>query len=69
VGCHSVVCGIHLTESIGKLVRKAGGISFADRACLALARHLDAVAMTSDTAWPNLNLDVRIVLFRKGRRK
>jgi ribonuclease VapC len=103
---HSVVCAIHLTESIGKLIRKGGeprlverylralpmpilpwdeelawesadiaplawthGISFADRACLALARHLDAVAMTSDTAWRNLNLDVRVVLFRKGRRK
>jgi ribonuclease VapC len=45
------------------------GISLGDRACLATARHLDAVAMTSDTEWANLDLDVRVVLFRKGRRK
>jgi ribonuclease VapC len=45
------------------------GVSLADRACLALARHLNAIAMTSDTAWASLNLDVRVVLFRKGRRK
>ena len=44
------------------------GISLADRACLAMARHLDAVAMTSDTEWANLKLDVRVVLFRKGKR-
>lgn len=44
------------------------GISFADRACLAMARHLDAVAMTSDTEWANLGLDVRVVLFREGKR-
>ena len=103
---HSVVCAIHLTEAMGKLIRKGGeprrverylralpmpirpwdaalawesldmaplawthGISLGDRACLALARHLDAVAMTSDTAWANLNLKVRVVLFRKGRSK
>jgi hypothetical protein len=34
-----------------------------------MARHLDAVAMTSDTEWPNLDLDVRVVLFRKGKRQ
>jgi PIN domain nuclease of toxin-antitoxin system len=45
------------------------GISFADRACLAMARHLDAVAMTSDAEWANLGLDIRVVLFRKGKRE
>ena len=45
------------------------GISLAGRACLAMAPHLDAVAMTSDTEWPNLDLDVRVVLFRKGKRQ
>jgi PIN domain nuclease of toxin-antitoxin system len=44
------------------------GISLADRACLATARHLDAVAMTSDTEWTKLDLDVRVVLFRQGKR-
>lgn len=45
------------------------GISFADRACLAIARHLDAAAMTGDTGWANLGLDIRVVLFRKGKRE
>jgi ribonuclease VapC len=45
------------------------GISLADRACLATARHLDAIAMTSDTEWSSLDLDVRVVLFRKGKRQ
>ncbi len=44
------------------------GISFADRACLAMARHLSAVAMTSDTEWAKLGVDIRVVLFRKGKR-
>jgi PIN domain nuclease of toxin-antitoxin system len=44
------------------------GISLADRACLATARHWGAVAMTSDTVWAELNLDVRVVLFRQGKR-
>jgi PIN domain nuclease of toxin-antitoxin system len=45
------------------------GMSLADRACLATARHLDAIAMTSDAEWANLDLDVRVVLFRKGKRQ
>ena len=45
------------------------GLSLADRACLAMARHLDAVAMTSDPEWEKLNPDVRVVLFRKGKRQ
>lgn len=44
------------------------GISLADRACLGLARHLGAAAMTSDTEWAKLGLDVRVVLFRQGKR-
>ena len=42
------------------------GISLADRACLTLARHLDAAAITSDTEWAHLDLDVQVVLIRKG---
>lgn len=45
------------------------GLSLADRACLAMARHLSAIAMTSDTEWAKLGLDVRVVLFRKGKRQ
>jgi PIN domain nuclease of toxin-antitoxin system len=43
------------------------GISFADRACLALARHLRLAAITSDSAWKNLDIGVRVVLFRESR--
>ena len=45
------------------------GISFADRACLALARHLDLAAMTADSEWTKPNHGVRVSLFREGRRK
>jgi len=45
------------------------GISFADRACLALARSRRLTAVTSDAAWRRLGLDVRILLFREGRTK
>ncbi|MBZ5626475.1 MAG: type II toxin-antitoxin system VapC family toxin [Acidobacteriia bacterium] len=45
------------------------GISLADRACLAMARHLDAIAMTGDAGWANLDLNVRVALFREGKRK
>lgn len=45
------------------------GISLADRACLATARHWHAVAMTSDTEWAKLDLDVRVFLFRQGKRR
>jgi PIN domain nuclease of toxin-antitoxin system len=44
------------------------GISLAGRACLAMARHLGAAAMTSDTKWAKLGLHVRVVLFRQGAR-
>ena len=45
------------------------GISLGDRACLALARHFGAIAMTSDSEWPKLGLNVRVVLFREGKRE
>lgn len=34
------------------------GISFADRACLALARHLGLAALTSDAEWKELDLQI-----------
>lgn len=45
------------------------GLSLADRACLTIARHHGAIAMTSDTEWESLKLDVRVELFRKGKRQ
>lgn len=45
------------------------GISFADRACLTLARHLDLAAMTADSEWKKPSHGVQVYLFREGRRK
>ena len=45
------------------------GISFADRSCLTLARHLDLAAMTADTEWKKAGHGVRVVLFREAKRK
>jgi hypothetical protein len=44
------------------------GISLADRACLGLARHLGTAAMTSDTEWAKLGLDVRSCFARATAR-
>jgi PIN domain nuclease of toxin-antitoxin system len=40
------------------------GLSLGDRACLALARRLDAAAVTADSAWSELDVDVEIRLIR-----
>ena len=45
------------------------GISFADRACLTLARHLDLSAMTADSEWKKAGHGIQVTLFREGRRK
>jgi ribonuclease VapC len=41
---------------------KSAGLSFGDRACLALADSLDVPALTSDRAWASLNLNIRVQL-------
>lgn len=50
----------------GKLRRdtRAAGLSLGDRACLALAVMLGAIAITTDSAWRNLTLPVEIELAR-----
>ena len=45
-------------------VTKSAGLSFGDRACLALAASLDVPALTSDRAWASLNLNVKVELIR-----
>lgn len=43
---------------------RASGLSFADRACLALARRLDLPAMTADRAWTDVDCGVEVVCIR-----
>src|SRR5436190_23195334 len=42
---------------------KARGLSLADRACLALAKSANAVAVSTDQAWANLEIGVDVHLF------
>jgi ribonuclease VapC len=42
------------------------GLSLGDRACLALADHLGATALTSDRAWAEIATDARVELLRLG---
>jgi ribonuclease VapC len=44
---------------------RMAGLSLGDRACLALARRLDGLAMTADTAWARVELDVPLALIRE----
>jgi PIN domain nuclease of toxin-antitoxin system len=43
---------------------KAGGLSLADRACLALAIRYGTVAITADRAWATLDLPCPVELIR-----
>lgn len=45
-------------------VTRSRGLSFGDRACLALARRLDLPAMTADRAWNDVDCSVEIVCIR-----
>lgn len=43
---------------------RARGLSLGDRACLALAGELGAVALTTDQAWTGLDCDIAVELAR-----
>ena len=43
---------------------RAFGLSFGDRACLALAQSLGALALTADRSWSRLDLGVAIEVIR-----
>ncbi len=47
-------------------VTRAKGLSLGDRACLSLAMELQAVVLTCDKAWKELNLPIEIVDIRAG---
>lgn len=50
----------------GRLISKTAskGLSFGDRACLALAKKKNHIALTADRAWGALDLDIQIELLR-----
>jgi ribonuclease VapC len=47
-----------------RLATRSAGLSRGDRACLALARRLDAPAVTADVAWSEVDVGVEIHLIR-----
>ncbi|HEX6144378.1 MAG TPA: type II toxin-antitoxin system VapC family toxin [Geminicoccaceae bacterium] len=53
----------YTTGDLAAAVRRHG-LSLGDRACLALARHLDAPALTTDRAWMALDIGVEVKLIR-----
>ncbi len=65
--------GIETIEFDEELAVKAGmlrgttrkaGLSFGDRACLALAEKLSIPAVTADRAWSELGLNIKVQLIR-----
>ncbi|MEO8927494.1 MAG: type II toxin-antitoxin system VapC family toxin [Caulobacteraceae bacterium] len=53
-----------LTAGLLRVETRAAGLSFGDRACLALAQELGAQAVTTDRAWSRLESEVAIRLVR-----
>lgn len=47
-----------------RLATARHGLSLADRACLALARSLDAPCVTGDRAWDAVDAGIDVILFR-----
>jgi ribonuclease VapC len=43
---------------------RSQGLAFGDRACLALAQRLGAIALTADRSWARLELGVSVELIR-----
>lgn len=43
------------------------GLSFGDRACLALAKRLESVAVTAEHAWAQINIGVEVQLISEFR--
>lgn len=54
----ALTCGLLLP------LTRSAGLSLGDRACLALAKSLDAVAVTADRPWVNLDIGVRVECLR-----
>jgi ribonuclease VapC len=59
-----------LAQETGALaaLTRTRGLSLGDRACLALARREQAIAMTADHAWRNLDIGVEVQFIRPSSR-
>jgi ribonuclease VapC len=65
----AIVVEPFITEDASEVARlrpltRSAGLSLADRACLALARRLDAPVLTGDQAWAGVVLDVDVRAIR-----
>lgn len=47
-----------------EMIARSVGLSLGDRACLALARALGAVALTADRVWASIDIGVTVELIR-----
>jgi PIN domain nuclease of toxin-antitoxin system len=56
---------LSMTAGLLRPLTKLAGLSLGDRACLALAKHRNAPALTTDHAWKNLNIDIAITVIRR----
>ena len=63
---HVMAFDAALAELAGVLKPQAApwGLSLGDCACLVLAKHLEATAVTADTAWANLGNAFRMMFIR-----
>ncbi|HEY7200220.1 MAG TPA: type II toxin-antitoxin system VapC family toxin [Candidatus Dormibacteraeota bacterium] len=66
VGVRILPFGVEDADLTAQLWRSAprSGLSLGDRACLALARQRDGVAVTADRAWAELSLGVPVKVVR-----
>lgn len=57
----------HLALATGALrsSTRPAGLSLGDRACLALAQHLNATALTTDRPWTKLDLGIAVECIRR----
>ncbi len=60
---HFTAEGAEATARLGSVTAPLG-LSLGDRACLALAGALGVPAVTSDTAWARLDLDIEVQIIR-----